>query len=87
MLFNQPPGAKANALPGYNAGPINKQTIGSLAVPGAQSQSITPGTNMQGTSSFSQPSSMPKAPSMTPYFNSGNGNLSTMLRVLLGKKQ
>lgn len=67
--------------PGYQAPSTNKQTIGGLAVPGPQMRAITPGT-----SSFTQPSSFgqpAQAPTMTPYSNSPN--ISTLLRVLLGK--
>lgn len=90
MLFNRPPG--------YTSPQTNRQTVGGLAVPGSQSNAITPGGNFSSNpfnqnpfnsssltpSSAITPSSVPKPPTMTPYFKSGNGNLSSMLRVLLG---
>jgi hypothetical protein len=84
MLFNPPPG--------FQTGSTNKQTVSGLAVPGLQAHAVTPGTNnmpgknpfpVPGTSSYSAPSS--QTSTMNPYFKSGNGNLSTLLRVLLGK--
>ena len=67
--------------PGYNPSSINKQTIGGLAVPGAQMKAITPGS-----SSFSFPSNFGnpvQPPSMNPY--SKSSNMSTLIRVLMGK--
>lgn len=87
MLYNAPP------IPGYNSNSPNRQTLGSLATPGVQSQPQSLGVNYQinpfaqvsqggkpGTSSFTQPSSQPA--NMNQYLNSPN--ISTLLRALVG---
>jgi len=85
MLFNPPPG--------YQAPNTNRQTLGGLASPGMQGKAISPGFNVLGNnpalpnnSSFSYPSSQPapQAADMNQYNQSGNGNMSTLLRTLLG---
>jgi hypothetical protein len=94
MLFNHPPGYQAPnanrqslgglAVPGsqangitpggnFNPNPIAQQGV--FQSPGLQN------------SSFITPSSQQalQPPNMTQYNKSGNGNISTLLRVLLGK--
>ena len=88
----------SNMPPGYQAPSTNRQTIGGLSVPGNQANATTLGKlapiglqqptaspTIQGSSSYLPPSSQIQPPTMTPYFKSGNGNLSTLLRVLTGK--
>lgn len=97
MLYSQPPGYQPSFMnkqtlgglstPGNQANALtlgNPQKAGAGPINPSSMLNGSPSLMNSGSSSFSQPSSQPS--NMNQYFNSGNGNQSTLLRVLMGNK-